>query len=206
MLNKKERAGICEKRRIFVGNKIVLAGVKKQTLDLPNLVKFSDIFVTSCSGTLQSEDNNPEGIYDFITAAEKWKKHDSYSHDQEAIIYAVGAEGSLGRAHYVNGKFVASTLCLILTPKNPQKYPVDLEFYSYYLMAIREKIVTALRNGTSKLTIKPEELDEYPIEYFDITEQRSKKNTIVQRIKEFKALEEQLKQAEHNLYNDVSFM
>lgn len=206
VLNKKERAGICEKRRIYVGNKIVLAGVKKQTLDLPNLVKFSDIFVTSCSGTLQSEDNNPEGIYDFITAAEKWKKHDSYSHDQEAIIYAVGAEGSLGRAHYVNGKFVASTLCLILTPKNPQKYPVDLEFYSYYLMAIREKIVTALRNGTSKLTIKPEELDEYPIEYFDITEQRSKKNTIVQRIKEFKALEEQLKQAEHNLYNDVSFM
>lgn len=206
VLNKKERAGICEKRRIYVGNKIVLAGVKKQTLDLPNLVKFSDIFVTSCSGTLQSEDNNPEGIYDFITAAEKWKKHDSYSHDQEAIIYAVGAEGSLGRAHYVNGKFVASTLCLILTPKNPQKYPVDLEFYSYYLMAIREKIVTALRNGTSKLTIKPEELDEYPIEYFDITEQRSKKNTIVQRINAFKALEEQLKQAEHNLYNDVSFM
>lgn len=206
VLNKKEKSGVCEKRRIYVGNEIVLAGVKKQTLDLPNLVKFSDLFVTTNCGTLQSEDSNPEGIYDFITAAEKWKKHDSYSHDQEAIIYAVGAEGSLGRAHYVNGKFIASTLCLILTPKNPQKYPVDLEFYSYYLMAIREKIVTALRNGTSKLTIKPEELDEYPIEYFDITEQIIKKNAIVHRIKEFKVLEEQLKQAKHNLYNDVSFM
>lgn len=206
VLNKKEKSGICEKRRIYVGDKIVLAGVKKQTLDLPNLVKFSDIFVTSNFGTLQSEDNNPEGQYDFITAAEKWKKHDSYSHEKEAIIYAVGAEGSLGRAHYVNGKFIASTLCLILTPKNPQKYPVDLEFYSYYLMAIREKIVSALRNGTSKLTIKPEELDDYPIEYFDMTEQRIKKDEIIQRMKEVRKLEEKLKQAENNVYGDVSKM
>lgn len=206
VLNKKEKDGICEKRRIYVGDKIVLAGVKKQTLALPNLVKFSDIFVTSNSGTLQSEDNNPEGEYDFITAAEKWKKHDSYSHEQEAIVYAVGAEGSLGRAHYVNGKFIASTLCLILTAKNPEKYPVDLEFYSYYLMAIREKIVVALRNGTSKLTIKPEELDEYPIEYFDVTEQKAKKKEIIQRIKKLKKLEAELKKAENDVYGDVSKM
>lgn len=206
VLNKKEKNGICEKRRIYVGDKIVLAGVKKQTLALPNLVKFSDIFVTSNSGTLQSEDNNPEGEYDFITAAEKWKKHDSYSHEQEAIVYAVEAEGSLGRAHYVNGKFIASTLCLILTPKNPDKYPVDLEFYSYYLMAIREKIVVALRNGTSKLTIKPEELNEYPIEYFDITEQAVKKKAIIQRIKKLKKLEVELKKAENDVYVDVSKM
>lgn len=206
VLNKKEKDGICEKRRIYVGDKIVLAGVKKQTLALPNLVKFSDIFVTSNSGTLQSEDNNPEGEYDFITAAEKWKKHDSYSHEQEAIVYAVGAEGSLGRAHYVNGKFIASTLCLILTSKNPEKYPVDLEFYSYYLMAIREKIVVALRNGTSKLTIKPEELDEYPIEYFDVTEQKAKKKEIIQRIKKLKKLEAELKKAENDVYGDVSKM
>ena len=206
VLNKKEKDGICEKRRIYVGDKIVLAGVKKQTLALPNLVKFSDIFVTSNSGTLQSEDNNPEGEYDFITAAEKWKKHDSYSHEQEAIVYAVGAEGSLGRAHYVNGKFIASTLCLILTAKNPDKYPIDLEFYSYYLMAIREKIVVALRNGTSKLTIKPEELDEYPIEYFDITEQAVKKKAIIQRIEKLKKLEAELKKAENDVYVDVSKM
>ncbi|MBO4854373.1 MAG: N-6 DNA methylase [Oscillospiraceae bacterium] len=206
VLNKKEKGGFCEKRRIYVEDKIVLAGVKKQILDLPNLVKFSDIFDTSTSGTLQSEDNNPEGEYDFITAAEKWKKHDSYSHDQEAIIYAVGAEGSLGRAHYVKGKFIASTLCLILTPKNPKKYPVDLEFYAHYLMAIREKIVVALRNGTSKLTIKPEELDEYPIEYFDIIEQKNKKKKIIERIETLKELQEKLNQAENNIYNDVSLM
>lgn len=206
VLNKKERIGICEKRSIFVGDKIVLAGVKKQTLALPNLVKFSDIFVTSNSGTLQSEDNNPEGEYDFITAAEKWKKHDAYSHEQEAIIYAVGAEGSLGRAHYVNGKFIASTLCLILTPKNLEKYPVDLEFYSYYLMAIRDKIVVALRNGTSKLTIKPEELDEYPIEYFSLDEQKIKKAEIIRRLGELKKLEAEFNKAENELYKDMSKM
>lgn len=206
VLNKKEKAGICEKRRIYVGDKIVLAGVRKTTLALPNLVKFSDIFEIGNSGTLQSEDNNPEGEYDFITAAEKWKKHDEYSHDKEAIIYAIGAEGSLGRAHYVNGKFIASTLCLILTPKNPEKYPVDLEFYSYYLMAIREKIVCALRNGTSKLTIKPEELGEYPIEYFDLDEQKIKKEEIVHRMKKLEKLKTELYEVENEIFKNISKM
>ncbi len=206
VLNKKEKAGFCEKRHIYVDEELVLGGVKKQTLNLPNLVKFSDLFDTGCSGTLQSEDNVSEGEYNFITAAEKWKKHDSYSHDQEAIIYAVGAEGSLGRAHYVNGKFIASTLCLVLTPKNPEKYPIDLEFYAYYLMAIREKIVIALRNGTSKLTIKPEELDHYPIEYFDLTEQKNKKKMIKERLKKLSALEAKLKCSQSKLYSDLSQM
>ena len=175
-------------------------------MTLPNLVKFSDIFNTNEYGTLQSEDNNPEGEFDFITAAEKWKKHDTYSHDKEAIIYAVGSEGSLGRAHYVNGKFIASTLCLILTPKNPQKYPIDLEFYSQYLMAIREKIVVALRNGTSKLTIKPEELDEYPIEYFSIEEQISKKRLIIKRQEELRQLELKINKAKDRVYDGISKM
>ena len=62
-------------------------------------------------------------------------------------------------------------------------------------MAIREKIVVALRNGTSKLTIKPEELDEYPIEYFDLTEQKAKKEEIIQRIQNLKKLEAQKNKA-----------
>lgn len=206
VLNKKEIDGVCDKRRIFIDNKIVLAGVKKKTLDLPNIVKFGDLFDTTLSGSLQSESNDAEGEYDFITAAEKWKKHNKYDHDMEAIVYAVGAEGSLGRAHYVNGKFIASTLCLILTPKNLEKYPVDMEFYSYYLMAIREKIVVALRNGTSKLTIKPEELAEYPIEYIEISEQKNKKEEILRKIQEVKILEENLQKQKKNLFNNISKM
>ncbi len=206
VLNKKEKKNICEKRRIYIGEKLVLAGIKKQTLSLPNLVKFSEIFDTGTSGTLQSESGNNKGKYDFITAAEKWKKHDSYAHDMEAIVYAVGAEGSLGRAHYVKGKFVASTLCLVLTAKNPEKYPIDYKFYTYYLMAIREKIVVALRNGTSKLTIAVEELDEYPIEYFDISYQEEKRKMILKRVQELKALETKIQNKKDTLFNGVSKM
>ncbi|CAH9017637.1 hypothetical protein [Candidatus Nitrosacidococcus sp. I8] len=50
------------------------------------------------------------GKYDFITAAEEWKTHNEYSHECEALIFAAAASGSLGRTHYVNGKFITSDL------------------------------------------------------------------------------------------------
>lgn len=206
ILNKKEKQNICEKRTIYVNNRLVLGGVKKQTLSLSNLVKFSDLFITTEYGTLQSENNKPDGQYDFITAAEQWKCHDSYTHDCEAIVYAVGAEGSLGRAHYVNGKFVASNLCLILTPKDSINYPIDLKFYSYYLMAVRERIVSSLKNGTSKLTIKPEELGEYPIEYFEINKQIELKNELMKRQHRIASMESELNNMKISFYQDVSKM
>ena len=60
-------------------------------------VKIGDIFAIE-KGSLQSSKNTP-GKYDFITAASEWKNHNSYDHDCEAIVYAVAASGSLGRAH-----------------------------------------------------------------------------------------------------------
>lgn len=77
VLNKNEKAGKCEKRCIYIKDKLVIGGIKEKTLKLNNLVKFSTLFDTSVYGTLQSEDNNPLGEYNFITAAEQWKKHDS---------------------------------------------------------------------------------------------------------------------------------
>ena len=79
-------------------------------------------------GVLQSS-KCIEGEYDFITAATDWKTHNEYSHDSEALIFAAAASGSLGRTHYVKGKFISSDLCFILTPKEPEKLPVDLKFY-----------------------------------------------------------------------------
>ena len=79
-------------------------------------------------GVLQSS-KCIEGEYNFITAAADWKTHNEYSHDCEALIFAAAASGSLGRTHYVNGKFISSDLCFILTPKEPEKLPVDLKFY-----------------------------------------------------------------------------
>ncbi len=206
VFNKKEKTGVCECRKIYMGDELVCAGVRESTLLLPNIVKFGDLFDTSVTGTLQSEDAESEGEYDFITAAEKWKKHTSYKHDMEAIVYAVGAEGSLGRAHYVNRKFIAATLCLVLTPKNPKKYPIDLEFYSYYLMAIRKKLVTALKNGTSKLTINADQLANYPIEYIELSEQIRLKPIIKARLKAIAKMEKKLNDEKEKAYDGLSNM
>ena len=61
-------------------------------------------------GVLQSTKCTP-GDYDFITAAEDWKTHNEYTHECEALIFAAAASGSLGRTHYVDGKFTTSDLC-----------------------------------------------------------------------------------------------
>ena len=73
----------------------------------------------------------------------------------------------------MNGKFVASNLCLVLTPNeaNQSEYPVNLLFYNWYLEAIRKQLVADLADGTSKLTIRESDLKEYYIEYIPIAEQ-----------------------------------
>lgn len=200
VFNKKELEDVCEKRKLYNGDVLMCNGVQDKIVSTPNSVPFGDLFEVGVKGTLQSENADPDGEFDFITASEQWKKHTEYSHDMEAIIYAIGAEGSLGRAHYVNGKFIASNLCLILTPKNKSKYPIDLEFYSYYLMSIRKKIVGALADGMSKLTIDADELSKYPIEYFDIKEQIRKKTQIKKRVAEIKEFEKKLQRLKDALY------
>jgi len=129
-------------------------------------------------GTLQST-KKTEGEFDFITAAHEWSTHNSFTHDCEALIFAFGAAGSLGRTHYVNGKFIASDLCFILTPKKDSKYPVNLSFYHAYFNAIREQIVADLAKGVSKLAINKTEFANYLIDYVSIEKQNEFGNKIV---------------------------
>ena len=89
-------------------------------------------------GSLQSSKCIP-GQYSFITASEEWKTHNKYTHDCEALIFAMAASGSLGRTHYVKGKFISSDLCFILTPKNDIK--LDLLFYQRLINSFRQDIV-----------------------------------------------------------------
>lgn len=204
VFNSTEIKGVSEKRHIFVQGELMCAGVSENILKLPNLKKFGELFNMNEKGTLQSENAELDGEFDFITAAEKWKKHTEYACDKEAIVYAIGAEGSLGRAHYVNGKFVASNLCMILTPKDSKMYPIDLEFYTYYLMGIREKLVGVLRNGTSKLTIKPEELANYPIEYIEYNEQLRLKSIVQKKLNNVRIMEEKLSKAKLAVFENLS--
>jgi type I restriction enzyme S subunit len=126
------------------------------------------------TGVLQSS-KCIEGEYDFITAAADWKTHNEYTHDCEALIFAAAASGSLGRTHYVNGKFISSDLCFILTPKEPEKLPVNLRFYHIIFNLYKNEIVAATKAGTSKEAIGLRVFGEYELPYFDISIQQKVK-------------------------------
>ena len=159
-----------DKRVIYDGETLNCYGIK-DNMSLSNFVKLGTLFKPE-KGSLASEENI-EGEYDFITASEGWKTHCAYDHECEALVYAISASGSLGRCHYVNGKFIASNLCLILTSRENKEYPINLQFYNMYLNAIRKKVVNELADGTSKLTISSKDLMEYYVEYYPIDVQNS---------------------------------
>jgi len=91
-----------------------------------NLKRIDELFNYE-KGVLQSS-KSTSGKYDFITASSEWKTHKEYTHNCEALIFAAAASGSLGRTHYVKGKFISSDLCFIITPKDLKNLPVDLSF------------------------------------------------------------------------------
>ncbi len=133
------------------------------------LVPIKDIFNLE-KGTLQSSKATP-GEYVFITAAAEWKTHKTYSQDKEALIFAAAASGSLGRTHYINGKFIASDLCFILSPKDTKKYPVNLQYYHQLFNSLRKEIVAKTKKGTSKDAISKQSLEQYCIPYLNIIKQ-----------------------------------
>ena len=135
-------------------------------------------------GQLQSTKRTP-GKYYFITAAEDWKTHNQYNHECEALIFAAAASGSLGRTHYVDGKFISSDLCYILTPKDEKKYPLNLAFYHFVFNSLRPVLVAATKSGTSKESINQTNFKKYDLPYFNIEQQNfwieRLKNTLVRK-------------------------
>ncbi len=157
-------------------------------------IKIKELFNIE-KGTLQSS-KCIEGQYNFITASSEWKTHNEYTHDTEAIIIAVAASGSLGRTHYVNGKFISSDLCFILTPKS-EEYRLDLYSYYFIFNSIGGDLVKSTATGTSKLAINKSNFGEYKIPYLDISKQKEFKHklfNITERKEQLVAINE--KQAE----------
>jgi type I restriction enzyme M protein len=134
-----------------------------------NLIPLKSLFDIE-GGTIQSNDCMP-GTFDFITASAKWKTHNEYTHECESLIYAVGASGSLGRVHYVNGKFTASNLCLILTPNKEYIDDINMRYYFYYFNEMREQIVDQLNRGAAKKSIGQTKLKSLEIPFPDIKQQ-----------------------------------
>ncbi|WP_445756281.1 restriction endonuclease subunit S [Polaribacter sp.] len=142
-----------------------------------SLMRIDEIFSFE-KGVLQSSKCVP-GDFDFITASSDWKTHKEYTHDCEALIFAAAASGSLGRTHYVNGKFVSSDLCFIITPKDQENLPVDLKFYHILFNELKDEIVRNTKAGTSKEAIGLGSFGKYDLPYFDIDTQIEIKNQFV---------------------------
>lgn len=142
-----------------------------------SLMKIKDLFHYE-KGVLQSTKCTP-GEFDFITASSDWKTHNEYTHECEALIFAAAASGSLGRTHYVNGKFISSDLCFILTPKDQKKYPIDLKFYHLIFQAFKDEIVRNTKAGTSKEAIGLTAFGKYELPYFNISKQIETKEKFV---------------------------
>ncbi|MBF05295.1 hypothetical protein CL644_01155 [bacterium] len=134
------------------------------------LKKIKEIFNFE-KGSLQSTKCTP-GKYDFITASSDWKTHKTFDNDCEALVVAVAASGSLGRVHYVNGKFISSDLCFILTPKDSKKFPIDLKFYYSIFKSIREDLVKKTATGTAKQAINKTNFGNYEVPYYSIEQQK----------------------------------
>lgn len=142
-----------------------------------SLLRIDEIFNFE-KGVLQSSKCVP-GEYDFITASSDWKTHNEYTHECEALIFAAAASGSLGRTHYVNGRFISSDLCFIITPKDQEKLPVDLKFYHILFNELKDEIVRNTKAGTSKEAIGLGSFGKYLLPYFDIDTQIEIKNRFV---------------------------
>ncbi len=200
IFNYNEIDGVCSKRKIYKDGVLNCAGFQEKNNSNYEVVKMSQLFSFIGKGSLASEQADDTGEYDFITASEEWKKHNEYNRNEEAIIYAISAAGSLGRAHYVNGKYIASNLCYILKNKNDSKYKIDMRFYSYYLNSIKKQIVSDLSDGTSKLTISPDALKEYYIDYIPYDKQIKFLNDNVEN---YLKIENEYKQAKEKLENSM---
>ena len=201
--NKKEIPNVSQNKSIYVDGILNCSGYQVKRKSKFKTVYFKDIFNIEW-GNVASEDAK-EGDYDLITAGSEIKKHNEFTHDTEAIIYAVSAGGSLGNSHYYKGKFSASNLCLILTEKNPDKYPLNMRFYSTYLNAIKKQVIFDLADGTSKLTINDKELSNYKIDYIPISKQNdftTKKLVKVDNlIKQVKKSEKDIEDSLYKLLN-----
>ena len=118
--------------------------------------------------------------------------HNNYDHDCEAIVYAVAASGSLGRAHYVNGKFIASDLCFILTEKDKKEYPINFQFYQLIFEMLRDDIVSKTKTGTSKESINRGNFSKFEIPYFSIDYQEANYQRFVNAKNKIKLLDKEI--------------
>ena len=96
---------------------------------------------------------------------------------------------------------MVSNLCSVLTKKQHGNYDVNMLFFNYYLNYLRDEIVDALADGTSKLTLKNDELKEYYIEYVPIEIQNK---YVDEHIHEYNKQKQILEYLQKNMVDDMA--
>lgn len=164
------------------------------------VVKTLDQIFHITKGSLQSS-KNTEGEYTFITASDTNKTHNSFTHDCECVMLVGGAEGSLAKAQYFKGKFIASDLLYILTSKTQNE--INYRYIWYYLNFNREKhlsdnticcgtpkkMISKDRCSNIKIPIPSLERQQEIVKYLDFIYEKANK-TSNEKIMELKQLNE----------------
>ena len=200
ILNNEEISGLSVKRKIFTPDGLLVPMGVREDNDEKDYLSIGDMFNIE-RGSLASEKAEEDGMYPFVTASEERKTHTAWTHDCEALVYAVAASGSLGRTHYIKGKFIASNLCLILSPKDEWKNNLNLEFMAAYLDSMKDEMKYNLADGTSKLTISEQALREYRIKVPNKNVQDSYYNEYIKPLRE---QQEKLKKQKADMENALS--
>ena len=164
------------------------------------VVKTLDQIFHITKGTLQSS-KNIEGEYAFITASDTNKTHNSFTHDCECVMLVGGAEGSLAKAQYFKGKFIASDLLYVLISKTQNE--INYKYIWYYLNFSREKhladnticcgtpkkMISKDRCSNIKIPIPCLEKQQSIVAYLDFIYEKANKTSFT-KIEELKQLNE----------------
>lgn len=157
----------------------------------------NDLFKVE-KGELQSS-KRKYGEYDFITASDEWGKHNTYTHETEALIFVFGAGGSLGKVHYVNGKFITSDLCYILTPR--PEVNIDLKYYYAYFRKHRKTIVKLLARGVNKKAINITRFKNFKVDYPDYPVQVEYGKKVEEKMQEIQQLKDEINNKQNEIDN-----
>ena len=71
--------------------------------------------ISITTGSRNTQDNNPEGLFPFFVRSQKVERIDGYSFDKEAVLTSGDGVGTGKIFHYINGKFDAHQRVYVLS-------------------------------------------------------------------------------------------
>ena len=119
------------------------------------LVRLGDVFNIH-KGSVAASGATDEGPFMLVTTAEEPRRSDRWDYECDAIVIPlVSATGhghaSIKTIHFVSGKFSAATITAVLTAKEGKD--VDVAFFHYYLMALKDELLVPLMRGAANKSI-----------------------------------------------------